>query len=309
MQFRWVRFALALGGVVAGAILWPMADASASGPSVNLSAQFVKSGATIAVLGVGFGPYEDVSVSLCGADGQDGSAGCDLNDQVTLQTDKKGDLGTPLRVEIPPTPCPCAVVVDTGDRQLTAPISIQDAPSSPLVPTKHIGMPVLNVTGAQLSGTGPWTSWFGGPATRTLTFTLRNSGPGVLASSPMVLHLSSWLGGTVAIKAPNTGFLQAGQSRTYRVHIDLGPFAVGQFRLKGDIATFGNGATFQTSTFAFPIGLLLGALLVVQVILLAVRNFLRRRRERNHTPDQDRVDPITNDLPIIEAPTQPVARV
>jgi hypothetical protein len=257
------------------------ADAS-YGPTVKVTPAWVEPGGLMAVVGTGFAALQQSSVAVCGAGATEGSAGCDLANQVTLLTDSFGGLRVWVRVGLPPVPCPCDVVVDSGDNEVVEPILIIGARSAPTRAPTPVSAPTLKVTDAHLSGSGPFTAWLGGPAQRTLVFTLHDDGPGPSPSAPVTLRLRSPLGGDTTVNAPPTGALNQGQSRTFRVPVDLGPLAVGQFDLQGQIESFGNPTDFKAGSLAMPWMLLVALLLVLQSVLLFIRN---RVRARLHSPE------------------------
>jgi hypothetical protein len=79
--------------------------------------------------------------------------------------------------------------------------------------------------------------------------------------------------------------------------------------LNGHIFTGdGQQTSFKVPMTIWPVGLLLAAIVLAQIVLLAVRNIMRRRHERmNPEPP---TDAVTGELPIVEAsPTQQVTAV
>jgi hypothetical protein len=71
--------------------------------------------------------------------------------------------------------------------------------------------------------------------------------------------------------------------------------------LSGHIFTGdGQQTSFKVPVTIWPVGLLLAAIVLAQMILLAVRNIMRRRHARsNPTPP---IDAFTGELPIVELP-------
>jgi hypothetical protein len=79
--------------------------------------------------------------------------------------------------------------------------------------------------------------------------------------------------------------------------------------LNGHIFTGdGQRTSFKVPVTIWPVGLLLAAIVLAQIILLAVRNIMRRRHERKNPKSP--TEAVTGEVPIVESPpTQQVTPV
>jgi hypothetical protein len=228
-----------------------------------------------------------------------GSADCAAVASYSVQADAQGAFSVPLTVVVPPTACPCVVAAFsvTSALTVTTPISIPGASSSPApvsppsVPRSHIV-----VAKSEFTGSTPFAAWFGLSATRTLQLTLTNTG----AAPATSLHLIADLDSTPVLNT-HLAPVGAGQTKTYEVPVTIPALSVGNLNLNGHIFTGdGQQSSFKVPVAIWPVGLLLVALILVQMILLAVRNIMRRRHERNN-----RISPteaVTGEVPIVELP-------
>ena len=260
-------------------------------------------GQTVLVTGTGLPPGSIYQVQVCGQNAVHGSADCAAAATSTTQTDPSGLLGVPVAVVLPPTQCPCVVAafpIALGPT-LTTPISIAGASSSPAptttprVPTSHIV-----VVHAGFTGSTPVKQWFGFQATRTLALTLVNRG----SAPASQLHLFASLGNTPVVSILLTE-LGAGQVRTYDVPVTFPALTVGNQTLNGHLMTRdGQIVAFKTSIAVWPIGLVVAAVIIVQMILLAWRKAACRRYERNNPKPTEPEDPPTTEteavLPLSE---------
>jgi len=160
------------------------------------------------------------------------------------------------------------------------------------------------VAKSELAGSTPIAAWFGFPATRTLDLTLTNTGAGPATSVHVIANLES-----TPVLNTHLAPVGPGQTKTYEVSVTIPALSVGNMNLNGHIFT-GDGQ--QTSSKApvtiWPVGLLLAAIVLAQIVLLAVRNIMRRRHVRNHPEQPGKA--LTGELPITESPaTQQVTTV
>ncbi|HEY1443471.1 MAG TPA: neocarzinostatin apoprotein domain-containing protein [Acidimicrobiales bacterium] len=282
-------------------------DAASAKPSLSLAPATAASGQTVQVSGSGFPARSLFQVQVCGQNATHGSADCAGVASATIEADTSGNLSVPLTVVVPPTACPCVVAAFSVTTALavTTPISIPGASttpapaSPPTVPLSH-----LVVAKSELAGSTPVAAWFGFPATRTLDLTLTNTG----AAPATSLHLIADLDSTPVLNThlPPVG---PGETKTYEVSVTIPALSVGNMNLNGHIF-IGDGqqASFKVPVTIWPVGLLLVAIVLVQMILLAVRNIMRRRHGRNHP--EPPTEPITGELPVVESPpTQQVTTV
>ncbi|WP_426572444.1 hypothetical protein [Aquihabitans sp. McL0605] len=215
--------------------------------------------------------------------------GCDDATAVDIEVDASGSFSGPLHVARPPAPCPCTVRVRSNidDSSITTPIEITDmdvtaepigqAPGTTSAPDAHVV-----VSDVELTGDSTWTTWFGASPTRTFHYTLTNDG-GTLADD-MAVGLSAGPQGdpNQVLRAPPTGSLEPGESRSYEVPVDLGPFAHGDFEVAARLVAPQGSQRFGAETSSFPwMVLIVPGLILLEVLLLAGRNALRTRVQRS----------------------------
>jgi hypothetical protein len=268
-------------------------------PELTVNPSAAAPGQTVQASGSGLPARSTFQVQICGQNAVHGSADCAGVAAASVQADANGDLSVPLTVVVPPTACPCVVAAFsvTSALTVTTPILIPGASSSPSpvsppsVPRSHV-----EVAKSVLAGSTPLAAWFGLSATRTLQLTLTNTG----AAPATSLHLIADLNSTPVLNT-HLAPVGAGQTKTYEVPVTMPALSVGNLSLNGHIfIEDGQQATFKVPLAIWPVGLLLVALVLVQMILLAVRNIMRRRHERNY-----RIPPteaVTGEVPTVEPP-------
>lgn len=256
----------------------PPASGAASDPRIAVDRPAAAPGARVTVTGEDLVRRTTAQVALCGNLALRGTADCDLARARTVVPDADGRFQTALTVAVPPAPCPCAIVLISLSLRdpLRVPFRVDGAATAPLSEAAPGPEPRLKVERAALVGTGPWTSWFGASPTRTLVLRVRNIGDVALDSPPVIVRSRKVGLGSLVIHPPDLGTLQPGEARTYRVRVELGAFSSGRFEVTGRIGGFGDDATFESGTNAFPWGLLALGLVMTQVVLLALRNRARR---------------------------------
>ena len=148
-------------------------------------------------------------------------------------------------------------------------------------PEQRIDVPsvsrALEVTEADVTGRGPWTSWIGGPSDRTLHLTVRNTGNVAILDPRLVVTVGR--GGDPAgiVETPDLGRLEPGESRSIEVPVELDALSFGSYTV---LARVGGGAepvVARTEASTYPWLLIAGAIVLVQLGLLAIRNRVRAR--------------------------------
>jgi hypothetical protein len=268
-------------------------------PTLTIQPATAPVGATVQVVGSGLPSKASFQFQICGQRAVHGSADCASGAAVQVLSESNGTISLPITVVVPPIPCPCVVAAFAISSALTVttPISIPGAPvsstpvSPPQLPRSH-----LVVAKSELAGSTPVAAWFGFPATRTLDLTLTNTG----AAPATSIHLIADLGSTPVLNT-RLGPLGPRQTKTYEVSVTIPALSVGNMNVNGHIFTGdGQQTSFKVPVTIWPVGLLLVAIVLAQMILLAVRNIMRRRHERrNPTPP---TDAFTGELPIVESP-------
>jgi hypothetical protein len=275
-------------------------------PQLAITPSTASASQTVQVTGSGLPPRSTFQVQTCGQNAVHGSADCAGVAAASIQAGADGTLSVPLTVVVPPTACPCVVAAFsvTSDLTVTTPIDILGASTTP-APTSPPSVPRSHIVVAksELAGSTPVAAWFGFPATRMLELTLRNTGLAPGTSMHLIADLDS-----SPLLNTHLAPLGPGQTRTYEVQVTFPALSIGNLNLNGHIFTEdGQETSFKVPFAIWPVGLLLAALLLIQMILLAVRNVTRRRYERNN-PTRP-FDPATGEIPIAEtSSTEPVAK-
>lgn len=296
--------------LICGAALlpgWLRADAAGNKPVVAVNPSTASIGQTVIVNGSGLPAHDIFQVQVCGQNARNGSADCATAATFTVQAQSNGAFAASVVVVTPPTPCPCVVAAFsvTSGLTITTPISVPGAPfSSSPVSTLQVPRSHVVVAKSELAGSTPIAAWFGFPTTRTLNLTLTNSGAAPATALQMIVDSGS-------SPVLNTHLAPVGQrqTRTYAIAVTIPALSVGNVNLNGSIFTGdGQKITFKVPLSIWPVGLLLAALVLIQIILLAVRNIMRRRYERNHP--QRSLDPLAGAEPTVSSePTEPMATV
>jgi hypothetical protein len=274
---RVTRIFAALGLAALAMAPFTAAAETAAQASITVSAASAAPGTQIIVAGGGFPAHSVVRLAICGNDAARGSVDCDQESSSTIAPSDEGGFRIPIPVVAPPTTCPC--IVQATSIALSAPITV------PLVVT---GVPVgpiqqlvvaetpLKVVAAKLTGWGPFLAWFGTAPERMLVLTVRNPSTESVAIPPFTLTRGGGSPDTI-VRTIELGTLGAGETRTYRVPVRFDVVAIGRLSVGGEVGVPGRSATFTAGTKAFPWGLVLIAVLAVQLVLLGLRDRARRR--------------------------------
>lgn len=295
------RSAVLLAVAAAGLVLGPTSVGAQDGaPTVTLDLTGAKEGDTAQVRGAGWGGTELVYIELCGNAGRNGTRSCDQGHATLAGVGPEGTFAATLAVAKPPVPCPCVVKATSQTTQAfaTAELAIQDVPVVPLENQSATSLLLrsVEITEAQLTGRGPWTSWLGAGAGRTLRFTVSNTGDVAVNDPPLSLTFGKGADPRGILPAPAIGALEPGDSVTIEVPVRFGAVSFGQHSAGIRISGFGEPVQAVATTSTYPWALIALGLIVVQLGLLRVRNSLRRR-----------LDPHDDDAPTRELAAAPAA--
>lgn len=254
-------------------------------PQVVLSESVASPGQSIQVNGRNFPPNTDVQAQVCGNNALNGSADCVLSTSQEVATTKSGLFQVPVLVTIPSKPCPCVVLVLDFSSSITptAPLAIVGAKYATPSASK---LAKLQVENAYLEGSGPWTAWFGASPQRTLVLTVHNPNPAAYVRPPLVLAVGN-SSDTTTHEATLTNLASLGpyQTKTYLVHVTFPALSIGEHQVVGVVGDAGLSKTFIVKSWLFPWGLLVVALLVLELILLAITAHFRERRRRREAEE------------------------
>jgi hypothetical protein len=278
-----VVWAYAVGALLVGAS--PVAAAPRA--TVTVKPDITTTGQRVLVQGSGWNGVALVRITLCGNLALDGSADCDLADSVDAGVGSTGTFSMTLTIGRTPTPCPCVVRVSNTQSALPqagAQIRVTDLPNA----TPHSRVPnvgeLLRVDSASLSGSGPWQSWFGGAAHRTLVVTLHNVGHIVLDDPKLTIAMGKQGDPTTQyVPAPRIARLLPGERRTLHIPVTLDAFSWGTYAVTGQVIGYGQAAQFHATTSTHWWGWFVVAFILLNIFFWVwlIRATERRRQLRN----------------------------
>jgi len=281
-----MRWLAAVAATTAVLSLAPAARADAPQPRLVLHPARAAAGATVRLTGDNLPASSVFTVQVCGDSAQRGSVDCAVTSATTTVSSPTGKLITQVRVVRPPVACPCVVQLLSPGQPTTyeVPLKIIGMAQAPLATPVAVegGLP-LQVLSAKLSS-GSWTSWFGLSTKRTLVVSVVNTNAVDVESPPLQLTLDSTFGGRRTVPSPALESVPAHGSRTFRIPISLGATSVGTARVTGELGYAGETVTFDAGTRSLPWALFGLALLLAHLLVLGIRDRVRRRL---HTPEPD----------------------
>lgn len=280
---------MALAAMVAGA-----PPAHATEPTIALDRQQAAVGEHITVRLSGW-PAALVSVELCGDNARRGSADCALDASVQRYVPPTGDATMTLTATAPVVGCPCVVRASTIDHsaRASAPIALIGVTSPVTVhpdTTVHTGTTAgtsLAITSLRVRRELGW-SLLGGPATVTVTMTVRNG-----TDRPVSVPVASVVVGrgahpTEFVPAPAIGALAPGESTIVAVPVTIAAPAYGDYTIRGEIGglPLAAPATFEarTQTYPWAVAILTATVAVgygLGLLRPAIRRLARRPRGRD----------------------------
>ncbi|MFI9254424.1 hypothetical protein [Streptomyces sp. NPDC053069] len=163
------------------------AAVAADGPVVTLSASQGGAGGAVTVSGSGWRSHTLLMLLVCGRATPSrgvigGTNSCANGDGRAVTTDARGGFRRRLPVAEPPVPCPCVVHVATvtgAEAQADAVLQVAGHPVAPL-PAEQSGGRLAILSDTRLTGSSGPLTWFGAPPSRTLVFTVGNTGTGAI---------------------------------------------------------------------------------------------------------------------------------
>lgn len=264
----------------------------------------IASGATFKVTGSGWEPNTLVQLEVCGAEARSGSSDCAVGQAQIVGTAADGTLRARLAVVVPPSPCPCVVRAfgQTNGQQATTPVIIPGAPEG------HPGdgdvvAPALRrveVHEVVLRGTDDLATWLGRPAKRTLVFEIENTGDVAVLEATVTLTRGDAANPTGFVPPVRLDALAVGERRTITVPIEFDALAYGDQAVRGTVNGLSAPVTFRVTTSTHP-WLLIGIpiVLLLQLVLVLIRNRLRRRLHPEPLVDDEPVDPTDSVLIVV----------
>jgi hypothetical protein len=280
MMRRW-SFAFVCVAMLGVPLLGSLPAAAAPRGQLTVTPESVTPGESVDIIGFSLAPSAVYQVTVCGDEARRGSADCSQASSQTRTTSAKGSWGAQLVVSVPPVPCPCVVAAfpNTGGVPVTTPLDIVGAPTGPLLP---IPAPLtFSVSQAQLQGSGPWQSFFGASAKRTLVLTVHNGSTQSVFDPPISVRLGKGANPTQIVPTQPLGTIPAGGVRSFQIPVTFPAFAVGTYVVAGEVGYAGSEATFRSNgDFVAPWGAYITAILILTAIIWWIYVRIRRRLHR-----------------------------
>lgn len=276
------RFGIVL--LLAGAAALPLGGpAAAAEPAVRLDQGSTKIGARVVVRLAGW-PVGTVSVELCGNQARRGSVDCAVASASTIAVGASGSAVTEVSVTQPPVACPCVVRARqaTGGTVWVAPIAVTGVRARAAARATGAAPTELTVD-ARLSGPGAGWELLGGPATRTLTLTVRNTGRVLVAEPQLAVTFGRPARQTSGSMLLTTGSLAPGEQRALRVPVTFEAPAWGHYTVRTEVRGVDNAPVSYAHARAYP--WLLALLPIAAAAMVVLRPSWRNR---GRTPSDPR---------------------
>lgn len=272
-----------MNALLAGLLAVPALVLGAPGPTVEVDRADVRPGDTVTV-DLAAWPAGNVLIELCGNGGVRGSADCAVAAAATTHVNEQGRATAMVTIVKPPIGCPCVISARPvgGGRARTVPVNIEGVPTLTAAQRRRASAgPALDLTVSEVrvSGGGPSAAWLGGPAERTVTFTVRNTGKAPVTDPPLTLAAGRGPEPTGIVDAPEIGTLAPGQERTFNVRVELPGPAFGRYTVVGELTGVDRPVRFTAHTSSYPWGLpILLALAVPATVVRELTGKGGRRR-------------------------------
>jgi hypothetical protein len=237
----------------------------------------VSAGQKLTVTGTGWPVGQLVDLSICGNGGDGGSANCNRSGAATVGVGGDGEFGATLMAVIPPVACPCVVRGIAGQYTATQPLDVVGAPMR----TAPAAAAVPIVTSVAVDGSGPPVAWFGGQPERDVVLAVSNPSDGVVRDVRVEVRWGSE-GSERSTVVDVEGELAPRSTTMVTTTIELEALTWGDVPVRARVVTTGDPTWVGATASAHPWGLVLLAILVLQLVVVAVvrRNRrIRRRRE------------------------------
>jgi hypothetical protein len=275
--------------------------APATGPAITIvDTKFpddaIARGSTFKVRGTGWAPNSLIELEVCGNHADSGSADCSVGTSVVVASNDSGSFDGRLALVLPPAPCPCVVRAVSQNANVSA---IADV-TIPGARTAHAGdgtvvapaLRRLDVEHVSLVGSDSFITWLGGRATRRLEFEIVNSGTVPVTGASIDFVAGPKDNPTRFVPPLKLERFAVGERRKLVVPIRFDALAFGDQRVRGNVRGTSVPVTFAVTTSTYPWLLIFIPILVVgQLVLIAIRNLIRRRlHARLAEPEEAVVD-------------------
>lgn len=255
------------------------AAAQTTDPLVSLDRTGTAAGETMLVRGERWPDGATLIVELCGHGGLRGSVDCDVGHQATAGVGPSGQFAVELPVGLPPAPCPCVVKATDQSTQISAsaPIAVAGIPTVPITAEDLPEPRSLEIRSVRIAGGQRIAELFGAGGRRTLEFTVVNTGPLAVDSPRVSIAWGRGENPDGFVTPPTTPRLEPGQTETFTVALVRSAMTLGSQTAVVEVEGLGAPVTASAKTSAYPWGLLAIALVLLQLVLLRIRNRVRRR--------------------------------
>ena len=268
-------------------------------PTVTLDRTGTTAGEEMVVTGTGWPDGATLVVELCGQGGIHGSVDCDVSHQRTAGVGPSGTFSTTLTVAKPPTACPCVVKAtdQTSHIAATAAIAVAGVATVPIADDDPDAVRRIEITGATIGGGGAWTEHFGAPSPRVLHLTLVNTGAVAVRRPVLAVAWGKGTEPTGFVRVPDLEAMEPGATQQVTVDLPRGALAFGEYTAVAEVQGLAERVRTTTSTSSYPWGLVAAAFVVLQLLLLHLRNRVRRRFRRGAEPEPIERHPDAPALP------------
>ncbi|MGQ0433197.1 MAG: hypothetical protein ACT452_12410 [Microthrixaceae bacterium] len=285
--------------------------AQTTDPTVAIDRTGTAAGETILITGTGWPNAATLIVELCGHGGLRGSADCDVPQQRTAGVGPSGTFSVELTTGQPPSPCPCVVKATDQSSQIatTAPIAVAGMATVPITADDVAAVRALEISAAEITGGHRWAELFGAGGRRVLEVTLVNTGPLAIDAPKVNVSWGSGSNPDGFVKPPEVDRMEPGASQVLTIPLHRSALTIGAQTAVVEVQGLGSPVVARASTTGYPWGLLAVALVVLQLLLLRLRDRLRRRVHRGHEPtvEDPALDRVVLELPAAPPDLEPTA--
>jgi hypothetical protein len=251
-------------------------------PTVTIDRTGTSEGEEMLITGNGWSAGGSVVVELCGHGGLRGSVDCDVTRQRTAGVGSSGTFAVQLTTGLPPVPCPCVVKAtdQTSHVAATAPIAVAGMYTVPITDADQRPERTIEISDVEIRGGLGIAELFGAGGRRVLSVTLVNTGAVAVDAPDLSVAWGSGSSPSGFVEPPETQRMEPGDTQTVTIPLDTPTIAFGERTAVVEIQGLGEPVVARTSMSSYPWGLLVLALIALQLLLLRLRNRLRRRVQR-----------------------------
>lgn len=263
-----------------GSVFGASTAAASTAPIVHVDTQYAVIGQLIHITGSGWSPVgQTVEIEICGQNARDLSSDCDQSNQYMAAIRTGGIFYGALTVRLPPSPCPCVVMVaDQGSFSgVQTPITIFGAPTAVVQPQSPRAPVALH---ASLVTPESTSAWFGGPKAVTLILRVKNLSSMAYGSPTLTVNVGKGSNPDGFVLGRQLAPLGAGGTRVLRIPVTIPAFTFGRYTVRAQVMTPTGSVATAVGTSSYPWGLFV----VGAIILIAAGLILWRRVRRREGP-------------------------